>query len=116
MSIISDDETSNLIEAILDSTPVDEEDLEEFIEVLAELGIFTADQFSSSLVSVNENSEWFKNYTFENMRAIESKFNMKAQNFDGWHYWFANDQDAKRARESIAEYDKQILEEKRQER
>ena len=111
MSIISDNERNDLIEAILDSTPVNEEHLDEFIEVLAELGIFTARNFNSSLVSMNENSEWFEHYSWENMRAIESKFNMTAQNFGGWHYWFANDQDAKRARQSIAEHDKQKLEE-----
>ena len=107
------DDRSSLASVILDSTPVEEEALEEFIEVLAELGILTSEQFSSSLVSVNENSEWFKHYTFENMRAIEKKFNIKAQNFNGWHYWFANDQDAERAKQSIAEHDKQKLEEGR---
>ena len=105
----NNDLRSELTDAIYDSTPVEEEELEEFIEVLAGIGIVTAEQFSSSLVSVNKNSEWFKHYTFENMRAIESKFNMTAQNFNGWHYWFANDQDAERARASIAEHDAQQL-------
>ena len=108
---INEDERSRLASVIFDSTPVEEEELEEFIEVLAELGIFSSDQFSSSLVSVNENHEWFRYYTFENMRAIEKEFNMKAQNFNGWHYWFANDQDAEKVKQSIAERDNQKLEE-----